>query len=118
MASFGRRGIPIQSLAVLPRAECEPRAAMPAVVTPIDLLQNPESPTVDEELRAWKAERRRTRPFQIPWGPLSLMASLCFGIASFVLSSSLNDTFGLLLDGLAALAFIAWLAKRRQRQSN
>ena len=36
----------------------------------------------------------------MPWPQLSLMASLCFGIASFVLPDSVNDNVDWLLWGL------------------
>jgi len=45
--------------------------------------------SLDDELREWKLARRRN--LEIPWRPLSLMATLCFGIASFVLPDSVND---------------------------
>src|ERR1700749_242625 len=38
---------------------------------------------VDEELAEWQAKRKSA--FKLTWRQLSLVASLCFGIASFVL---------------------------------
>jgi hypothetical protein len=65
---------------------------------------------LDEELRAWKKARR----FQIPWRPLSWMASLSFGIASFVLPDSVNDNVNWLLYALMAASFCAGFIKRRE----
>mgnify|MGYP001546702079 FL=1 len=73
-----------------------------------------QEPSPDEELQAWKAERRRARLSRIPWRQLSLMASLCFGIATFVLPDSMNDTVDWLLYGLMAASFIAGFARRRR----
>jgi len=116
--AFGRRDNPNRRIAVQPQAPCPPEDALPVRTVSIERVPESEAPDVDEELRAWKIERSRTRPFQVAWGPLSLMASLCFGIASFVLPDSLNDNFGTLLDVLSALAFFAWLAKfLRQRKT-
>ena len=66
----------------------------------------------DEELLAWKQARKR----QIPWGALSLMASLCFGIASFVLPDSINNMVNLLLYALSAMSFWVWFSKRREKR--
>lgn len=66
--------------------------------------------SVDDELREW---RRGRKGFRIPWRPLSLMASLCFGIASFVLPDSVNDAVQWLLYVLMAASFIAGITARR-----
>jgi hypothetical protein len=74
---------------------------------------SPVAPYVDEELDAWKAERRRTRGIVIvPWRSVYLMASLCFGIASFVLPDTVNDWVDWLLYGLAAASLVAWFRGR------
>ncbi len=70
-------------------------------------------PSPDEELQAWKAERRRERLSRIPWRQLSLMAGLCFGIAGFVLPDSVNDSVQWLLYALMAASLIAGIARRR-----
>ena len=68
-------------------------------------------PAVDAELQAWK----RARTFRIPWRQLSLMASLCFGIASFVLPDAVNENVQWLLYALMAASFVAGIAARRSK---
>jgi len=70
--------------------------------------------SIEDELKAWKQSRRRERPFKMPWRQLSLIASLSFGIASFVLPASVNEAAGWLLDFLAVGAFLAWIGGRRR----
>jgi hypothetical protein len=76
------------------------------------LVEKSEFLSLDDELRQWKLARRRN--FEIPWRPLSLMATLCFGIASFVLPDSVNDNVQWLLYALAAASLYAGFRKRRQ----
>jgi hypothetical protein len=64
----------------------------------------------DEDLTAWKQARR---PLPIPWRQLSLMAGLCFGIASLVLPDSVNRAADWLLYALMAASFYAGWRKRR-----
>lgn len=73
-----------------------PQSMAAAIPAPL-----PESLSVDEELRQWKAQRG----YKIPWRQLSFMASLCFGIASFELPDSVNDEVNWLLYGLMAISF-------------
>ena len=68
------------------------------------------SPHVDHELREWKQARKQQ--FKIPWRQLSLMASLCFGIASLVLPDSINENLDWLLYGLMAASLYAGLSRR------
>jgi len=68
------------------------------------------SPHVDHELREWKQARKRD--FKIPWRQMSLMASLCFGIASFVLPDSVDENLDWLLYGLMAASLYAGLSRR------
>jgi hypothetical protein len=79
-----------------------------AVVAP------PESASVDRELQEWK----QARAFKIPWRQLSLMASLCFGIASFVLPEPVNTPVQWLLYGLAAASLYGFFAKRLRNVRN
>jgi hypothetical protein len=74
-----------------------------------------EGPSVEDELREWKQARERT--FQSPWRQLSLMAGLCFAIASLVLPDAVSDDFQWLLYALAAASFYAGFRKRRQAPS-
>jgi hypothetical protein len=76
-------------------------------------LTGADSPSVDRELEAWK--QARGSKFQMPWSQLSLMASLCFGIASFVLPDSVNDNVDWLLWGLMAISAYIGFAKRRKK---
>lgn len=70
-----------------------------------------ETLSVDEELLAWKAQRG----LKLPWKQLYLMASVCFGIASFVLPDDVNQGVNWLLYGLAAMSLYAWYTGRRTR---
>jgi hypothetical protein len=72
-----------------------------------------DSPHVDHELREWKQARKQHS--KIPWRQLSLMAALCFGIASFVLPDSVNENLDWLLYGLMAASLYAGLSRRRLR---
>jgi hypothetical protein len=74
----------------------------------------PSAPPVDEEMRAWTKERQRHLFHRIPWRPLYLMASLSFGIASFVLPDSVNDSVDWLLYLLAGASLWAWWRGRAQ----
>ncbi|HEX3809486.1 MAG TPA: hypothetical protein VHW02_07265 [Rhizomicrobium sp.] len=69
-------------------------------------------PHIDIELDEWK----NARDFRIPWRPLYLMASLCFGIASFALPSSINNNIDYLLYGLMAASFYAGVKKRQPQE--
>jgi hypothetical protein len=70
----------------------------------------PEETSIDDELREWK--RSRKGGFRIPWRQLSLMTSLCFGLASFVLPEPVNGDVRWLLFALTAASFGTWIAKR------
>ena len=74
----------------------------------------PEEPSVDDELREWKRSRKRAFrfTFKLPWRQLSLMASLCFGIASFVLPDAVNGNVQWLLFALMGASFYAGMRKR------
>ncbi|HEY7978467.1 MAG TPA: hypothetical protein VID67_09755 [Rhizomicrobium sp.] len=75
-----------------------------------------DTPSLDDELREWK--RNRKAGFQMPWRQISLMASLCFGIASFVLPDKTNDAVNWLLYGLMAISFAAGISRRRRRRAD
>jgi hypothetical protein len=119
--SFGRR-VTVQSQSRIARIKVEAvkqggNAA--SGETPLESpLQpfpaNPGLPSVEQELLEW---RRGRQGFKVPWRPLSLMASLCFGIASLVLPASLNDNVQWLLYALMAASLYAGFSKRR-RQAN
>jgi ATP-dependent exoDNAse (exonuclease V) beta subunit len=75
-----------------------------------------DAPSLDEELREWKQSRKHG--FRMPWRQLSLMASLCFGIASFVLPDSVNENVQWLLYALTAASLIAGFSRRRRDADN
>ena len=116
--SFGRRIGP-QQQPRLTRGAAEIAAPNPPVELSdaaggkhLPQLTETEVPTVDDELREWK--QSRNQHLKIPWRPLSLMASLCFGIASFVLPDSVNDGVQWLLYALMAASLFAGFTKRRE----
>jgi len=75
-----------------------------------------ELPSVGRELQDWK--RARNGGFTVPWRQLSLMATLCFGIASFVLPDSVNDNVQWPLYALMAASAYAGFSKRRKRAAS
>jgi hypothetical protein len=82
-----------------------------AAITPplIPVATEDQSPSVDEELRLWKKSRKR---FTIPWRQVSLMASLCFGVASIVLPASVNHNVDYLLYALMGMSLYVGISKR------
>lgn len=76
-------------------------------------LKETELPPPDRELQEWK--RARKQGFKIPWRPLSLMASLCFGMAYFVLPDWVNEVVQWPLYALAAVSFYAGVSVRRRK---
>jgi hypothetical protein len=110
--AFGRRvapqmppAAPVRTVPVVEVATLQP---VPPPVPDAEPL------TVEQELQAWK--EARGSQFRMPWSQLSLMASLCFGIASFVLPDSVNDSVQWLLWGLSAMAAIVWWSNRTKRK--
>jgi hypothetical protein len=112
--SFGRRGGPqrqlsrstgpIQAVASSARTE----SADHSLIRP--LAEKPEFSSLDDDLREWK--RARKQNFQIPWRPLSLLASLFFCVASFALPDSVNDVVQWPLYALAAASFYVGFRRR------
>jgi hypothetical protein len=112
-SSFGLRGAS--------QAAPAPAVAVPVVrrerAAPVRLGSDAASPpecdasSVDDEVRAWKAQRS----FTIPWKQLCLMESICFGIASFVLPDDVNRSVNWLLYGLTGMSFWVWFKGRRAR---
>jgi hypothetical protein len=105
--TFGRRPVPQPPV---------PRAVTQA--HPLEPLLSSLSPdatlaSVDDEIAAWKAARGPVIPF--PWRQLSLMAGLCFGIASFVLPSTVNDAVQWPLYALTAVSLYVGLRKRKNK---
>jgi hypothetical protein len=109
--TFGRRGNPRggrRASRVLGDMRAEAARSGSAMAEPP--RPAPASPSLDDELRDWKRERRRH--YAPPWRQLSLMASLSFGIGSLVLSGSVGSAVQWLLDGLAAASLVAGLRRR------
>ena len=96
---FGRRkpGAPLPVMKKISRPAA-PAAALPAA-----------SLSVDDEIRRWKKARR----YSLPWKPLALMGSLCFGVASFVLPNSINDQLQYPLYALSAASLYAGFRRKR-----
>jgi hypothetical protein len=117
--SFGRRGDPqrelsrsirpAEALAQSKNIECTERSLRRSV----PLSEKSELLSLDEELRKWKLARKQS--FEIPWRPLSLLASLFFGIASFALPESVNDIAQWPLYALAVASFYAGFRRRRRQ---
>ena len=116
--SFGRRSrstsplARVQAKAIVP--DGDRRAAEPNIERTMPFPAQPELPSIDDELQEWKRARR----FVIPWSQISLMASLCFGIAAFVLPDSVNSVVDYLLYALMAASFIAGISKRLAKIGN
>lgn len=97
-----------------------PRVHVSRVVDAIDarsisqasLARSETGPTSDDELRDWKRARRQS--YQLPWRQLSLMASLCFGVASLVLPDTVSDTLDWTLYSLMVTSFVAGVRRRRE----
>jgi hypothetical protein len=70
-------------------------------------------PLLDEGKQDWQPERKRH--FKMPWRQLSVMASLCFGLASLVLPEWANDNVQWLLYALMAASLYAGFSKHRQQ---
>jgi len=87
------------------QAQEKPQPALQAAYRPAPAREE----TVDPELQAWKQSRR----FVFPWRQVSLMAGLCFAIASFVLPDSVSDVFVWILYGLSGASFYAsWRGRK------
>jgi hypothetical protein len=115
--SFGRRGNPPPSSGRSMRTNetvalaTSVRSTGPAIERSLRLPET-DLPSLDDELREWKLARKQN--FEFPWRPFSLMATLCFGIASFALPDSVNDNVQWLLYALAAASLYAGFRKRRR----
>jgi hypothetical protein len=78
---------------------------------PMLMSETTDFPSVDDELWQWKQARKQNL---VPWRSLSLVATLCFGMASFVLPDSVNDNIDWLLYTLAAASLYIEFRKRRR----
>ena len=114
--SFGRRTISRpQPLRAAPKLDLPAPDAKPVVAdVPADqaslLHKEIMFPRADGE---WREREQPIKPkLKIPWRQVALMASLCFGIASFVLPDSISDDLDWLLYGLMAISAYAGFSKR------
>jgi hypothetical protein len=71
----------------------------------------PGSPLLDGDLRSYA----RKPNFRILWRQLLLMATLCFGIASFVLPDSVNGAVEWFFYALAAASLYLRIRNRRRQ---
>ncbi len=110
--AFGRRVSPQAFPAPPRRAPVQPVPASQPVTAPT--VVPGDQPSLDAELGAWK--QARGSQFKMPWSQLSLMASLCFGIASFVLPDSVNSNVDWLLWGLSIMSAWVWYSNRRKKK--
>ncbi len=97
--TFGRRAA-AQAAAAKPHHE----------TTPAGEYFLPPPPSNDDDTEASMSLRRVMSNF--PWRQFSLMAGLCFGIASFVLPAAVNDAIQWPLYILTAISLWAGLRKR------
>jgi hypothetical protein len=105
--SFGRRAA---CLPAVPQAVAPEHVSKPGLSSH---LPDTAHLSVEDEIAAWKAARGSVVPF--PWRQLSLMAGLCFGIASFILPATINDTLQWPLYALAAVSLYAGSHKRKAK---
>ncbi len=112
--TFGRRTTP-QPLRVKPRRDAPaldvaPVFAGTSAAELARLHKEIVSPSANNEWR--EREQPAERKFKVPWRQVALMASLCFGIASFVLPDTINDDLDWLLYGLMAISAYVGLSNR------
>ena len=105
LSPLGRRSVP--RMPAWPHAE---RADMPSSSFALAKIGS----TDDDDLRDWKRARRQS--YRLPWRQLLLMASLCFGVAAFVLPNTVSDALDWLLYGLMIASFVAGIGRRRDRR--
>jgi hypothetical protein len=111
--AFGRRVSPQAFQAPSRRAPVPAPQPVAAEVAAPALVPS-DQPSLDTELSVWK--QARGSQFKMPWSQLSLMASLCFGIASFVLPDSVNQNVDWLLWGLSIMAAWVWYSNRKKKE--
>jgi hypothetical protein len=113
--SFGRRGTPQP---VMRRVAASVAPVVVPDPVPAGDLTSSQMPSLDDELQAWKAERRRgNRHIKVPLRSFLLMAGLCFGLGSLVLPDSVSDTVNWVLYAASAVSFVLGFRARRQKQA-
>lgn len=117
--TFGRRGVPQHPSghAVKVPEDSTQNTRVESIERPSERLvlmsQKTEFPSLDDELRQWKQARKQN----FPWRSMWLVASLSFGISSFVLPNSVNDVVNWLLYAMAAASLYVGFSKRHQTKS-
>jgi hypothetical protein len=112
--SFGQSASdqsPPPSEGIFARARAEAAAAAKLALLP----EYTGDKAVDDELAEWKAARKSA--FKLPWRQLSLMASLCFGLASFVLPDTVNDAVNWVLYALMGISFVVGVTGRKKAKA-
>jgi hypothetical protein len=112
--AFGRRINPQGASRPQNAVVQPPRADAVALAIPVEIASPDTAESLDAELAAWR-EARRSK-FRMPWSQLSLVASLFFGVASFVLPDSVNDSVDWLLWGLSITSLCVWYSERRKKK--
>jgi hypothetical protein len=115
---FGRRASP-QHRAPRPMQPVEAPGRTRERAGLTDVAVGPVSPILpatkplmlDDDFQ--ESGQTRKHGFNIPWRHLSLMASLCFAIAYFVLPDTVNDAVQWPLYALMAAAIYARFRRRR-----
>jgi len=91
------------------RTQAAPLPLMRKTIRPAPIPATPAAPpSVDDEIRQWKKSRGLSRHLR----PVALTASLCFGIASFVLPKAVNDEVQYPLYALSAASLYAGLRRK------
>ncbi len=117
---FGRRVNVPQAARAAPGAAARPTVArtplQPTGLSAARLarsLEQRQADPVDRELEEWKKARRQN--FRLPWRQLAFLASIFFGIASLVLTETVNDNVQWVLYALMAASLVAGLTARRRK---
>lgn len=76
------------------------------------IVPTPPDPVPPSDVERELAEWKRARGVRVPWRQISLIASLSFGIAYFVLPDSVNDAVGWVLLALSVASFVNGVVPR------
>ncbi len=122
--SFGRRATsqrmnaPEPAAAVRIAAATDIVAASEAAPAPLAMaVDGGQNVDVDRELEEWKATRKlHKRSFREPWRTLTIVATVGFGVSSWLLPDSVADVAQLVTGGLGAASFFAGFRIRQPAQ--
>jgi hypothetical protein len=116
--SFGRRGVPqhapVHAIGVPETSTQNGRvdSTERSFERPVLMSDKTDLHSLNDELGQWKLARKRNL---VHWRSLWFVATLSFGIASFVLPDSVNDNVNWVLYGLAAASVYVGFRKRHQQ---